>query len=64
MQFTATRGLRLTERTLVIEDQPVNLWALHRTVFLRLWNSFKSKVKERAMRPVRPVRSDAGDELA
>ena len=46
MQFTAAKGLRLTECTLDIEGQPVNLWALHRTVFLRLWNSFKSKVRE------------------
>ena len=40
MQFTAATGLRLTDRELVIEGRPVNLWALHRAVFLR--NGFES----------------------
>jgi hypothetical protein len=40
VRFTAATGLRLTDRDLVIEGQPVNLWALHRAVFLR--NGFES----------------------
>ena len=40
MQFSAATGLRFTERDLVIEDRPVNLWALHRAVFMR--NGFES----------------------
>jgi len=40
MQFTAATGLRLTDRDLVIEGRPVNLWALHRAVFMR--NGFES----------------------
>jgi hypothetical protein len=40
MQFTAATGLRLTERDLVIEGRQVNLWALHRAVFMR--NGFDS----------------------
>ena len=40
MQFTAATGLRLTDRDLVIEGRPVNLWALHRAVFMR--NGFDS----------------------
>ena len=40
VQFTAITGLRLTDRDLVIEGRPVNLWALHRAVFMR--NSFES----------------------
>ena len=39
MQFTAATGLRLTDRDLVIEGRPVNLWALHRAV---LRNGFES----------------------
>ena len=40
MQFTAATGLRLTDRDLVIEGRQVNLWALHRAVFMR--NGFES----------------------
>jgi len=40
MQFAAATGLRLAERDLIIEGRPVNLWALHRAVFMR--NSFES----------------------
>ena len=40
MQFTAATGLRLTDRDLVIEGRSINLWALHRAVFLR--NGFES----------------------
>ena len=40
MQSTVATGLRLTNHDLVIEGRPVNLWALHRAVFLR--NSFES----------------------
>ena len=40
MQFTRSKGIRLNERDLVIEGRPINLWALHRTVFMR--NGFDS----------------------
>ena len=35
MQFARSKGIRLTERDLVIDDRRINLWALHRTVFSR-----------------------------
>ena len=35
MQFAAATGFRLTERDVTIEGRPVNLWALHRAVFMR-----------------------------
>ena len=40
MRVSAAMGFRLTERDLVIEGQPVNLWALHKAVFTR--NGFES----------------------
>ena len=40
MQFAAATGLRRTDRNFVIEGRPVNLWALHRAVFMR--NGFDS----------------------
>ena len=40
MQFTRSKGIRLNERDLAIEGRPINLWALHRAVFLR--NGFDS----------------------
>jgi hypothetical protein len=40
MQFVAAMGFRLTERDLAIEGRPVNLWALHRAVFVL--NGFES----------------------
>ena len=40
MQFTAATGIRPTERDLHIEGRPINLWALHKAVFLR--NGFDS----------------------
>ena len=40
MQFTRSKGIRLSERDLVIDDRRINLWALHRTVFSR--NGFES----------------------
>jgi len=40
MQFTNATGIRLTERDLLIEGRPINLWALHKAVFLR--NGFDS----------------------
>jgi hypothetical protein len=39
-QFASTTGLRLNDRDFVIDGRPVNLWALHRTVFAR--NGFDS----------------------
>jgi hypothetical protein len=35
MQYSAATGIKPTERDLQIEGRPVNLWALHRAVFLR-----------------------------
>ncbi|KAH9962200.1 hypothetical protein BC827DRAFT_233215 [Russula dissimulans] len=35
MQFTAATGTRLSERDLVIQGRQINLWDLHKTVFLR-----------------------------
>lgn len=40
VQFTRSKGLRLSERDLVFDGRPVNLWALHRAVFSR--NGFDS----------------------
>ena len=40
MQFTRAKGIRLNERDLVVEGRPINLWALHRIVFMR--NGFDS----------------------
>jgi hypothetical protein len=34
-QFTAATGVRLSERDLIVEGRQINLWALHRAVFLR-----------------------------
>jgi hypothetical protein len=35
MQFGAATGFRYSERDLIIEGRPINLWALHKAVFLR-----------------------------
>ncbi|KAH9958569.1 hypothetical protein BC827DRAFT_554734 [Russula dissimulans] len=35
MQFTAATRIRLTDRDLMLEGRQINLWALHRMVFLR-----------------------------
>ena len=40
MQFTRSKGIRLTERDLTIDGRHINLWALHRAVFSR--NGFES----------------------
>jgi hypothetical protein len=40
IQFTAATGIRLTESDLTIEGRPINLWALHKAVFLR--NGFET----------------------
>ena len=40
MQFARSKGIRLSERDLIIDDRRVNLWFLHRTVFSR--NGFDS----------------------
>jgi hypothetical protein len=40
IQFTRSKGIRFNERDLVIEGRQINLWVLHRTVFLR--NGFDS----------------------
>ena len=40
VQFTRSKGIRLNERDLVIDGQPINLWALHKAVFSR--NGFES----------------------
>jgi hypothetical protein len=40
MQFTKSKGIRLSERDLVIDDRRINLWALHRAVFSQ--NGFES----------------------
>ena len=40
MQFNRSKGIRLNERDLAIEGRAINLWALHRRVFLR--NGFDS----------------------
>jgi hypothetical protein len=40
LQFTAASGIRLTESDLTIEGRPINLWALHKAVFLR--NGFET----------------------
>jgi hypothetical protein len=40
MSFLATVGITVTERDIIIEGRPVNLWALYRVVLLR--NGFES----------------------
>ena len=40
VQFCRSKGIRLNERDLVIDGQPINLWALHKAVFSR--NGFES----------------------
>ena len=35
MQFAKSKGIRLSERDLIIDDRRINLWALHRTVLSR-----------------------------
>jgi hypothetical protein len=40
MQFAGSKGIRLSERDLVIDGRCMNLWALQRMVLL--WNSFDS----------------------
>ena len=40
MQFARSKGIRLSERDLIIDDRRINLWFLHRTVFSR--NGFDS----------------------
>jgi hypothetical protein len=35
MQFTAATGIRISERDLIVEGRQINLWALHRTVFMQ-----------------------------
>ena len=40
MQFTKSKDIRLDERDLAIKRRAIDLWALHRTVFLR--NGFDS----------------------
>lgn len=39
-QFCAATGTRLTERDLLVEGRQINLWALHKAVYLR--NGFDS----------------------
>lgn len=40
MPFIAATGIMLSERDLVIDGRQINLWALHKLVFLR--NGFES----------------------
>ncbi|KAI9512951.1 hypothetical protein F5148DRAFT_560177 [Russula earlei] len=40
LQYRATTGIRLSERDLMIEGRQINIWALHKAVFLR--NGFDS----------------------
>lgn len=39
-QFVRNKGIRISERDLVIDDRRINLWALHTAVFSR--NGFDS----------------------